>query len=442
MNLTPSKTESSATRKSSPLVRNLIWMVWSGVVGIANSVLLWIFIARMRETEELGRFTIVMGLYALFFTVCSMGLVPFLVSEISRRSEKKNVFKFLGSAAVFLFVSGLLSAVLMTASVFFISESPSVRIATAILSLAMIPTGLIYAAETSAIAYNRTHLIAFVTTFENILRTVIPLGLLYGGFDIAVICISFVAVRFFALAIYFLAARKFLPKFSFSRSDFKKILKVTPTFGGTVILSAVNWQAAVILLGRIGTETELAKFGAASRFLIPVTILMASYASVIQPVISRFSEEESGWYLAKMVRYPLILATCAAIASPFLSPSVLTALFGEKYADVAPTLDILAVSVVPFCLVMVVARGLVAANLQHIDFWANAVGVAAVFAAGFWLIPLYGAKGAAIAQLISFGLMAVIEIFYFSKKNYSFKIWRTASLLSASIFLNHLILWN
>lgn len=434
MNLPASKNEN--------LSRNLLWIIWSGVVSIANSVLLWIFIARLRDTEELGRFTTVMGLYALFFTVCSMGLMPYIVSEISRRNAEKTVENFIGSVSVFLFISGFICAILMTASGFLVSESSSVRISTAILSLAMIPTGLISTAEATAIAYGRTRLIAFVSTFENLLRTIVPLVLLYAGFDISIICVSFVAVRFVALAIYFVAARNLLAKFAFNKIEFAKILKVTPTFAGTIILAAINWQAAIILLGRISTENESAKFGVASRFLIPVAILMASYASVIQPTISKFTNENSGAYLAKMARYPLILTTFAAIASPFLSRFVLTLFFGEKYADVAPVLDILAVSVVPFCLVMVVARGLVATNSQHIDFAANALGVIAFFAVGLVLIPNYGAKGAAIAQLVSFLLMALFEIFYLSKKINNFKIWRTASLSSVFLIVTYIIIWK
>lgn len=434
MNLPASKNEN--------LSRNLLWIIWSGVVSIANSVLLWIFIARLRDTEELGRFTTVMGLYALFFTVCSMGLMPYIVSEISRRNAEKTVENFIGSVSVFLFISGFICAILMTASGFLVSESSSVRISTAILSLAMIPTGLISTAEATAIAYGRTRLIAFVSTFENLLRTIVPLVLLYAGFDISIICVSFVAVRFVALAIYFVAARNLLAKFAFNKIEFAKILKVTPTFAGTIILAAINWQAAIILLGRISTENESAKFGVASRFLIPVAILMASYASVIQPTISKFTNENSGAYLAKMARYPLTLATFAAIASPFLSRFVLTLFFGEKYADVAPVLDILAVSVVPFCLVMVVARGLVATNSQHIDFAANALGVIAFFAVGLVLIPNYGAKGAAIAQLVSFLLMALFEIFYLSKKINNFKIWRTASLSSVFLIVTYIIIWK
>lgn len=434
MNLPASKNEN--------LSRNLLWIIWSGVVSIANSVLLWIFIARLRDTEELGRFTTVMGLYALFFTVCSMGLMPYIVSEISRRNAEKTVENFIGSVSVFLFISGFICAILMTASGFLVSESSSVRISTAILSLAMIPTGLISTAEATAIAYGRTRLIAFVSTFENLLRTIVPLVLLYAGFDISIICVSFVAVRFVALAIYFVAAQNLFAKFAFNKIEFAKILKVTPTFAGTIILAAINWQAAIILLGRISTENESAKFGVASRFLIPVAILMASYASVIQPTISKFTNENSGAYLAKMARYPLTLATFAAIASPFLSRFVLTLFFGEKYADVAPVLDILAVSVVPFCLVMVVARGLVATNSQHIDFAANALGVIAFFAVGLVLIPNYGAKGAAIAQLVSFLLMALFEIFYLSKKINNFKIWRTASLSSVFLIVTYIIIWK
>ena len=91
MKLSPTIKENPSQDKSSKVAQNLLWMVWSGAISIANSMLIWIFLARLREPEELGRFTIVMGLYALFYSVCSLGLMPFLVSEISRRSEQKSL---------------------------------------------------------------------------------------------------------------------------------------------------------------------------------------------------------------------------------------------------------------------------------------------------------------------------------------------------------------
>jgi O-antigen/teichoic acid export membrane protein len=428
-------------------------MVLSGVISIANSILIWVFMARMRETEELGRFTIVMGLYALFYSVCSLGLMPFLVSEISRRNEHSKmrqegdqaVVGFISSASVFLLISGIVCAVLMAACGFWASESWSVRVSTLILSLTMIPTGVIGVAEATAISFARTRLIAFVTTLENVLRTLIPLVLIWFGYSISVICLSFVVVRIPALLVYLLAAKKGISNFDFNTEDFLKISKVSPTFAGTIIFASINWQVVIILLGHYSTEVESAKYGVASRFLIPVSILMASYANVIQPLITQHIQKatgNSGLYLSKMARYPLILSTLAALISPFLSGQVLVALFGDNYADVAPTLNILAVSVVPFCLVMVVARGLIATNSQHIDLLANALGAVACFSVGAMLIPQYGAVGAALAQLISFLLIALVEISYLSKKLVSFSVWRTGSYSSACLLVIYLILWK
>lgn len=451
MNLYPTNKTLSNKNEATKVGQNLLWMVWSAIISIANSILLWAYFARMREVEDVGRFTIVMGIYTLFFGICSLGLIPFLVSEISRRIEhssdktEQNVVTFISTASVVLLISGVICAVLMAVGGFLVSTSWSVRLSTLILSLAMIPTGVIAVGEATAISFGQTRLIAISTTLENLLRTLIPFALIWFGFDIWLICVSFVAVRVAALLIYFWAARHKLKFFNFNTDDLAKILQVVPTFGGTIILVSINWQAAIILLGLFSTETESAKYGVASRFLIPVSILMASYASVIQPIITKYSQKSmtnAGAYLSKMLSYPLILSTLAAIISPFLSRQILTAFFGSKYADVSTTLDILAMSVVPFCIVMIVARGLVATNAQQIDLLANAIGVVVCLVGGLLLIPKYGAIGAATAQLLSFLAMAVLETVYLSRKILSFRIWQQACLSSIFLLLIHLIIWK
>ncbi len=431
------------------VARNFFWMVWSGSIGIVNSVVLWIFLARMRDVEELGRFTIVMGLYALFYNVCALGLYPSLVNEISRRAERstdqaKTVASYVSGASIILFISGLACAVMMTALGFVVSGSSEVHSSAAILSLAILPTGLIHAAEATALSYGRTRLIAFLATLENVLRTIIPLALLLAGYSIWSICLSFAVIRFVVLAGYLMAASKLLDRFVIDRVELRNILRVTPTFAGTVIFAAINWQASILLLGYLSPEAESARFGVASRFLIPVAILMASYAGVIQPIISRYTErapDERGSYLSRMSKYPLVLGTIAAIASPFLSRYVLTFLYGPAYAEAAPVLDILTLSVVPFCLVMVVSRGLVAEGAQRVDLLANAMGVVVTVCLGLLLIPDHGAKGAAIAQLSSYVLMALVEIAYMTQKVTDFRIWRTAALSSAAVAVLYIVIY-
>ena len=433
----------------SPMGKNFLWLTWSGLISIANSVLVWIFLARMRDVDDVGRFTIVMGLYALFYGIVSLGLMPYLINEVTRRSvSSKNTHEirgFLSSASVFLLLSGVSSAVLMTLCGVIVSSSASVRAATLVLSIALIPTTLIAISEATALALGRARLVAVVTSIENLLRTIIPLALLWYGYDIVEICISFTAVRFVALIAYLIVARVRLEHFSFVAVEFRKLASVCPTFAGTIVFSSINWQAALILLGYFSTEAETAKYGTASRFLIPVTILMASYSGVIQPAIAKFlqqSPDNIGAYMAKIVRLPLLAATVIAILSPFLSRPVLSLMFGIDYADAAMTLDILAIAMVPFCVVIVIARGLVATGSQHIDLLANIIGVIVCVGSGLLLIPQYGAIGAAGAQLLSFLSMAVVEIAYLSKKASGFSIWKTATLSSAGLLIIYGVIWK
>ena len=110
---------------------NFLWLTWSGAISIANSLLVWIFMARMRDVDEVGRFTIVMGLYALFYSIVSLGLMPYLVHEISRRvrlgvDSKQSISKLVSSSSIFLLLSGIVFAGLMTASGFGVSSSGEV----------------------------------------------------------------------------------------------------------------------------------------------------------------------------------------------------------------------------------------------------------------------------------------------------------------------------
>lgn len=440
----PANNQAITKNAAVPVVRNLLWMVWSGSMGIANSLVLWIFIARVRDVEEVGRFTVVMGLYALFYNICSLGLIPFHVNEISRRNQRQDfspvkkdraTTDYISSASILSLISGIVCAVLMAISGFVVSSSWSVRMAVAVLSFAIIPTGVISVAEAAAVSFGRTRLIAFVSTLENVLRTIIPFALIWFGFDIAVVCLSFAAVRLTALLPYLWVTRRKISRFGFNAADFRKILKVAPTFGGTMVLASISWQMPIILLGLLSTEIESARYGVASRFLIPVSILMASYAGVIQPLIVRHTEDSmtaAGAYLLRMLRYPLILSVSAAVAAPFLSSQILAILFGDGYADASATLNILAVSVVPFCVVMVVSRGLVAVNSQHVDFLANAFGVVAGITGGLFLIPRYGGIGAAAAQLLSFLVMAFLAGGYLSRKISRFR-FRQKPVVSSGV---------
>ncbi len=432
---------------SASLTRKAAWLVWSGVVNLANSVLLWMVLARWREAAEVGRFTIAVSLYLTFVALCSLGLGPYLVSEMTRRKERDGThLSFMASAALFLLLGSLAFAVLMCATGWVVSDSAEVRITTALLSLALLPTGLIVTAEAVFIANGQTRVIALANTVENVFRTLVPLGLVLGGYQLPLIGLSLVGARLLACFVYAMAAKKHWSSLRLAqRNEMVALAKVTPTFAGITIFSAIHWQVAVLLLGWLGSEVAAAHYGVASRFLVPVAVLLASYTSIIQPEATKralTSPLALGAFLSHALRLVLVLALPFVAGTWLLARQALAWLFGVQYSDAASALGLLAASALPLSLVMIVARGLVATNHQRVDLLGNLTGVISCCLFGLLLIPSYGATGAAAAHLLSMTALALVEIGYAVRHLFRVEIGRTLVVCLVPLSLMMVVVWQ
>jgi len=401
--------------------RNIAWMAWSGTISIANSVIVWMVMARSREAAEMGRFTLVMSLYLLFFTICSLGLNPYLVAEISRQGASTNGHsprQFLTNAMLILLFWSLLCVGAMNVSGVIISSVNEVRAGVLVMSLTMPMTAMMTIADSYCTAFGRVRFIAAAATTENVLRTVLPIYLLLRGNGLVAICGSFVLARLIAIAVYAIALRLELAKFLRHRievqaAEWKRLIRVVPTFAGITILASIHLQLAVILLGRLGTEEAAAQYGVASRFLIPFAILMSSYAAVLQPEAARKAQQSTqllAAFLARSLRFVMPAAALVALTGAFFARPILTLLFGTRYTDATVTLGVLLASIVPFCGVMILARGLIALQKQHLDLLGNVIAVATSLVLGMILIPKYGAIGAAVAHLLSMLALFAVEL--------------------------------
>jgi len=426
---------------------NFLFMVWSGAIGIANSLVVWIAFTRTKDISEVGNFAVMMGLYALFYGIVGLGLQPYLINEIRNRANQDDgiakVTTFVSSAVVFLGISGVAAACLMTATGYLLADSTEAFVAIAILSISMLPSGVDAAAESVAIAYERTRIVAVIATIENLLRTAVPMALILGGYGLIPIAIAFAAIRFTAVIAYAITARGHLANFDLHRAEISTLVRTAPTFAGTILLANLNWQLPMIVLGFISVASEQAILGTAARFLIPVSILMGSFANAVHPTIVdqvKLGAGESLRCLSRLVALPLAFAVIAVGCSVLFGDSVLATLFGEQYRAASQTLTILAMCAMPFCVVMIAARALVATSNQRIDLIANAVGVVICATAAVALTPEFGAVGVAVSQLLAFSIMAAIETIFLLRV-FAPRFARTSSAVGILALLRAAI-WN
>src|SRR5262249_40353553 len=137
-----------------------------------------------------------------FMTICGLGLTPYLTGQLARRAERRSL---VASATLVITLWSSLCVIVMLAAGYYFNASTTGQRAAYILSLSILPTGLISIGEAIFTACGQARVIALATTTENLLRTIIPLLLLYRAHSLPVVCFSFVLMRLAACAVYVLA---------------------------------------------------------------------------------------------------------------------------------------------------------------------------------------------------------------------------------------------
>ena len=141
-----------------------------------------------------------------------------------------------------------------------------------------------------------------------------------------------------------------------------------------------------------------AQYGVASRFLVPVAVLLASYTSIIQPEATRWAltaQAALGAFLSQALRLVLVLALPFVAGTWLLAREALVWLVWRAVWRRGERARFASGKRLPLSLVMIVVRGLVATNHQRVALLGNLTGVVSCCLLGWWFIRRFGATGAA-----------------------------------------------
>jgi PST family polysaccharide transporter len=93
-----------------------------------------------------------------------------------------------------------------------------------------------------------------------------------------------------------------------------------------------------------------------------------------------------------------------ALTTQLIAEDVVRVIFGDAYLAAAPVLALHVWAGVFVFTRALISRWLIAEDLIRISLWSHGAGALANVLLNLWLIPPYGAQGAAIATLVSYGV--------------------------------------
>lgn len=380
-------------------------------MGVGLFVGVWI--ARYLGPEQFGLLSFAMAFVGLFSAIAALGLQGIVVRDIVRNPDCAR--ETLGTAALMQLIGGLIAYVLILFLIEYLRPDDALaRSLVAILgSMVLLRAGQIAVfwfesqvqSKYTVWVQNGVFLVFAAVKVVLILQeaslTTFAWATLAEALVVAIVLLGVMSLRGPSLA-----------KLRVSTERAKSLLRDSWPLILSAIAIMIYMKIDQIMLGQMIGDGAVGIYSAAVRisevwYFIPMAIV----ASVFPAILEAKKRSEKQYYARLQRLYDLMVVMSVAVALPmtFLSTSIVTILFGEAYRAAGAVLAIHIWASVFVFLGVASGKWFLAENRQVLSFQRTVLGAVANVALNLWLIPLYGAIGAALATVISYAIAAFIS---------------------------------
>lgn len=391
------------------IVDNIGWLFFDKLLRMGVGLFVGVWVARYLGPEQFGLLNFATAFTGLFGAIAALGLQGIVVRDIVRDPDSAR--ETLGTAAVLQLIGGLVAYLLIFVTIAYLR--PDDALARGIVAI----LGSMMLLKASDIA---------VFWFESQVQSKYTVWVQGGVFLVfAMIKVTFILQQAPLIAfvwvmlaesglvtvILLIVMDKRGPSVAtlrVSAERAKSLLKDAWPLILSSIAVMIYMKIDQIMLGQMIGDEAVGIYSAATRisevwYFIPMAIV----ASVFPAILEAKKRSEELYYARLQRLYDLMVVISVAVALPmtFLSTPVVTLLFGEAYLESGAVLAIHIWAAVFVFLGVASGKWFLAENRQILSFQRTALGAVANVGLNLWLIPVYGAVGAALATVLSYGIV-------------------------------------
>jgi O-antigen/teichoic acid export membrane protein len=202
------------------------------------------------------------------------------------------------------------------------------------------------------------------------------------------------------------------PRLVFNREVVKFMWVTTLPFAAAGIFARVYSYIDSVMLSKFADDVAVGLYGSANKLTFAFIFLPASFAAALYPAMSEYFVKDrvrlAGVY-ENAVRYLLLVVMPIAFGIAVLSEPVVLLIYGPEFAEAAPPLRIMIFALIFGFLYWPTGSLLNASNRQVMNTTAMGITVVANVSLNLYLLPRYGAIGAATAALITNALLFILS---------------------------------
>jgi O-antigen/teichoic acid export membrane protein len=366
---------------------------------------------RYLGVADYGRYATVLALVAVVQGLTEAGLGVVALRDLAQRppgSARRNLLGNLLGLRLLLTPLGVLVAVAIAAMLGYDR--------TLILGVAIAGVGLIISSYQGAVGLPlyvdvRPARIAALDLLQQVVALVAVTLLVVGGsgligfFGIPIV----VGVASFVATVS-LVGSGLIWRPRFDRVEWRALIHEALPLAVASVMSVIYFRVLIILMSLLASEESTGLYAASFRITAMLLGISSLVLSLVYPVLAVAAEqrERLRYIFQRMIDAALISSVFLAIVVVIVAEPVLVLLGGQDYRDATPVLRIQVFALIPLFFGEACGAVLIAMKRQSVFVVSGAISLAVVLVAGFVLIPLHGASGAAVAAVIAETILATV----------------------------------
>lgn len=265
------------------------------------------------------------------------------------------------------------------------------------------------------------HIVAYnvVNTLERGLVVALFLSLLVRRPQVIVAIAAYVSVQIALAVITF----SYLVKQGFAGSAISpswSVMRGAVPFGiksqAGNVLQFLNYRLAAFVINYFIDPAQVGIYSIALVMGESLWHLSNSVATVILPRVSGSrSPEGSAMLASRATRASLVLTALMAACIVFVSPWLISALFGSEFGAAGEALAILLPGILVFSTANVLASYIAGSGYPQYNMVVAAVALAVTVISNLWFVPRWGINGAALASTLSYVATASGSLYYYHR---------------------------
>jgi len=399
------------------ILNNSIWLLFDRIIRMSVGLLISVWVARYLGSEQFGQMNYAIAFVGLFGSITSIGFNGVVVRDIVR--DQQSARATVSTAFILQVIASIVAMMLSIITISILKPNDQLTFYLVII----LSLSLIFKATDAIRYWFEAHVQSrYVVWIENgvfVLITLFRIILILTKSPL----ITFIWINFIEMFLVSIGLMLFYISrdgtlsilFQASIRRAKTLLKESwPLLLGGIAIS-IYMRVDMVMLEEMSNSHEVGIYAAAIKiseiwYFIP-GIVIAS----VSPAIIASHSNDSCLYLRKLKSLYFIMAWLAigvSLPIAFFSENIVSLLYGAEYQDAAPVLAIHLWGSLGVFLGMASSQHLLVEHLQKISFYRTLIGMVCNIILNLLLIPSMGAKGAAIATVISY-FLATFSLFFF-----------------------------